>query len=251
MSLSLSLSGQKEKEINVKWRNDPAELKIPDSEYMSDKKGEIIYYLSNDAGNLYVDMKIKETVQQNRLLKSGMTLWINLDGKSVKKAGVRFPVGADYSPKRKDFESQVNPPTLLSQANMIQLVGFKDIQPSRFPSDNKDNIRGRVRYDNNGDLLYSLVIPLEKLIVLKEETTETSVMNLALEIGVPPQMGSQGGMPPPSSGTGSGVSRGGSSRSGGSRGGGGAPSGGTPKAALPQTTPILIWMKELTLAKNN
>jgi hypothetical protein len=255
ISLSLAVSGQKEKATSLKWRNDMAgELKIDDSEYSKDKKGLVLYYLSNDSGNIYVDMKIKETLEQNKILKIGMTIWINPDGKSQKKAGIRYPIGSDYSKKKMDYETTINPPTPLSQATMIQLIGFNDVQPAKFPSNNKDNIRGKVKYNDAGDLIYSLVIPISKLSVLKEENTEPASMTIGFEYGAPPQPGGQGGgMPPMSS---SGKSGGGKPPSGGSRGGGGSSGGGAPSGGpRPASTttemgsPVLFWVKEISLAK--
>jgi hypothetical protein len=258
ISFSFSVSGQKGKVTPLKWRNDPAqELKIADSEYSTDKKGLVMYYFSNDTANLYVDMKIKETLEQNKILRIGMTIWISLDGKSQKKAGIRYPIGSEYSSRRKDFETMINPPTPLSQATMLQLVGFKDVQPVRFPAENKDNIRGKVKYNEKGDLIYSLVIPFSKLSVLKE-STDPSAMTIGIEYGAPPERGGPGGgMPQMSSGGGGRPPSGGGSRGGGGGGGsmGGSPGGGARPSASTSTStelgsPVLFWIKEMSLAVN-
>jgi hypothetical protein len=179
-----------------------------------------------------------------------------MDGKSSKKSGIRFPIGSEYSGSRKkDYETQINPPTPLSQATSIQLTGFRDVTPSKFPSDNTDNIRGKVKYDKEGNLIYSLVIPLSKLTVLSEGLEKPAAMTLGIEYGVPPEMQTQSR--PPSSG--SNMKGGGGSRpSGGSRSGGGGSSGGSSGGApKPQTgasdlgSPELFWIKEISLATKN
>jgi hypothetical protein len=183
-----------------------------------------------------------------------MTIWICPDGKSQKKTGIRYPIGSDYTIRKMDYETTINPPTPLSQATTIQLIGFKDVQPSKFSSDNKDNIRGKVKYNEAGDLIYSLIIPIAKLSVLKEENTEPGLMTIGFEYGVPPQSpGQGGGMPPMST---SGRSGGGKPPSGGSRSSGGSSGGGAPAGgAKPTTTttemgsPVLFWVKEISLAK--
>ena len=77
ISLSLSVSGQKGKKSSGNWRTNPAdELNISDSDYHSYKKDMVLYYISNDNENLYIDLKIKETIEQNRVLKKGLNVWI-------------------------------------------------------------------------------------------------------------------------------------------------------------------------------
>src|SRR5665648_499160 len=88
----LDLTAQKEKFFSSNWRNNPdQDLQVADQEYLSEKKGKVLYYLSNDEANVYIDMKITETLEQNRILKIGLTVWINTDGKARKITGIRYP----------------------------------------------------------------------------------------------------------------------------------------------------------------
>ena len=78
---SISISAQKNT-FQSKWQNNPSdEFKLPVSEYIVAKKGKVQYYLSNDDMNIYLDMKIIETLEQIRILQDGLTLWINMDNK--------------------------------------------------------------------------------------------------------------------------------------------------------------------------
>jgi hypothetical protein len=254
ISLTLASSGQKEKNFPGNWRNQPSgELKLTDSEYQSYKKGLVLYYISNDNENLYLDLKIKETIEQTKLLKVGMNIWICMNGKSQKKTGIRYPIGSDYSGGRRGYSNQVNAPTPLSQAHTIQLIGFKDVEPSRFSADNTDNFRGKAWYNDGGDLLYSLVIPLAKISQLDESQDKTGIITLGIEYGVPPEMGAGG---PPSGGAPpSGAPRGGGGgRPGGGGGQPGAPSGmgGPPTSSSGSQSlgsPVLFWVKDIALAK--
>lgn len=253
--VSMTLHAQKEKSFVSLWRNDSSGSYNPgSSDYAVTKKGNVYYCLSNDEKNIYLDVKVTESIEQNKFLQMGMTLWINRDGKSKKETGIRYPIGAKYAkgqgnrggPPMNDPLNQVTP---LSQANTISLVGFKDVQPSRFPSNNTDNIRGSTRYDNDGNLLISLTIPTEKLPpVERGSEKEAPSINFAIEYGAPPvstgQAGGPTGYTPPPTRSGSG--RSGGSRSGSS--GGGAPSGGSAGTQnAPQ--PVVIWMKDIKLAE--
>jgi len=254
-SLTLAPGEKKEKNFSSNWRNQTSgELNISDSEYQSYKKGLVLYYISNDNENLYLDLKIKETIEQTKLLKIGMNVWICMNGKSQKKTGIRYPIGSDYSGGRRSSSTQINAPTPLSMAHTIQLIGFNDVQPSRFSADNTDNFRGKAWYNNDGDLLYSLVIPLAKISQLDESSDKSGKISLGIEYGVPPSMG-PGGPPSgyPGGAPGGGAPRGGS----GGGGGGGRPGGSSGMGGPPPTSagsqaldnPVLFWVKDIILAK--
>ena len=120
------------------------------SDYQLIKKTELYYFLSNDNDNIYIDMKIEDPRVQDKILKEGLIIWINMDGKTLKKMGVRYPIGAQS-------------PTPLSFANTIELIGFTNEQKKHFPSENPDNFRGSVRYDDEGILYYKMIMPIAKL----------------------------------------------------------------------------------------
>jgi uncharacterized membrane protein YgcG len=247
----LNLSAQKGKNIGFIWHDVSTLPVFPDSaDYVSVKKGAILYCFSNDDSLIFANLKFTESIEQNKILQTGLTLWVNSDGKSRKETGIRFPIGAKYS-KVKDLQinNAYEIPTPLSLANTIQLVGFKGVTHPRFPSGNKDNIRGSVKYDKDGNLLYELVIPFSKLPEMENKSDGKIVaMTFAIEFGVPPSVGGpkggNSGYTPPSGG--------------GSRGGGGGRSGGArgslgngPSGAGSQTSPdaVIVWVKDLKLAQ--
>lgn len=255
LAICISISAQEKNSFSSKWRNSSSEeFKLPDSEYMVAKKGKVLYYLSNDDKNIYLDLKITETPEQIRILQMGLTVWVNTDGKTHKEMGIRFPIGTMFSRGRGgNTNSIINPPTPLSQANTIELFGFKDVKITRFPSDNTDNIRGKVKYDNDGNLLYSLIIPLLKLPFTNNPSGAGQMpFTLGIEYGAAPTFGDQagpsGGMPSRGGG-GERSGRGG----GGSRGGSGGMAGGARRnaASTQISPPVLIWMRNINLTEKN
>jgi hypothetical protein len=256
----LSLTAQKGNFFESKWRNNPdQDLQVPVQDYSPGKKGKVLYYLSNDESNIYVDIKVIETLEENRILKMGLTVWIDVDGKMRKLLGIRYPIGSQYSRGRGQGFAGISGTsvTSLSQANTIELIGFKDVLATRFPSDNKDNIRGSVKYDQAGDLLYNLVIPLSKL-PLKSNAQGQGLMpfTLGIEYGAPPTFSGQGGagggggMGGMSGGGGGGGSRGGGGGGGSRGGGGGGGGGGGASVGGPATDPpVIFWMKSVKLAE--
>jgi hypothetical protein len=243
----MTLSAQKG--VVSKWLDNPsADLKIPESDYLSTKKGKVLYAVTNDDNNIYLDMKVSDVPEQNRILKMGLTVWVDTEGKSRKEVGIKYPIGTQFNRQRN--ANVINPPSPLAQANTIQLIGFKNTEETRFPSDNTDNIRGSVKYDNDGNLVYNLCIPLNKLQVEKTVDAGQLPLTLGIEYGAPPAMPGQArpmtSMAPQGVG---GRGGGRSSGRGGSRGG--MNSGGMSNAPAPSSgapPPVMIWMKNINLA---
>lgn len=261
--LCLGLNAQKEQNFVCKWLDGSSGKVLLPADYVSTRKETLFYCLSNDDKNMYVDIRFTESVDQSKVLQMGLVLWVNTDGKSRKITGIRFPNGAKFSRAargRGESQQALNQATPLSMANTIELIGFKNVVPNRFPSNNSDNFRGSVKYDNDGNLLYSMTLPLANLPAGgKSSDGKASLMNFAIEYGAPPQnsgqSGSQSGFPSTSARGGSGGGRRGGGGGGGSRGGGGGGGemgGGAPNMAagtqeVPK--PVLIWIKNIVLAE--
>lgn len=92
---STGLNAQKGKLYLSSWhRNGDSESNVPSDKYLCFDKAKIYYFLSNDNANVYLDMKIVDPGVQNRILKEGLTVWIDMDSKPSKKLGVKYPIGA-------------------------------------------------------------------------------------------------------------------------------------------------------------
>jgi hypothetical protein len=144
--------------------------KIKPSDYQSIKKGRLYGNFSNDNENLYINLRIVDQKVQERILKEGLTIWVNMDGKDVRQLGIRFPMGslsqgahrkADHA--ERNIQTDDNPSDLISLANTIELIGFTYEQERHFPAENRDNFRGSVRFDKEGILDYILIMPIAKL----------------------------------------------------------------------------------------
>ena len=173
--------------------------KIEASDYQLIRKARLSYSLSNDNDNFYVDIKVEDQGVQNRILKEGLTIWINMDGKPVKNLGVRFPLGSQNQGGHRKADrhennsvpdgNSVNPLTL---ANTIEIIGFTNEQQRLFPSDNHDNFRGSVIYNEAGTLYYKLIIPIAKLPVRNSREGHGAMpFTLGIEYGSSPILNKQ------------------------------------------------------------
>jgi hypothetical protein len=256
----INLNAQKGKYFQSGWHeSENGETNVHSDNYNFFKKGKLYYFLSNDNSNIYIDMNIEDTGVQNRILKQGLTIWVNMDGKSAKKMGVRYPIVSQYSGNRNKTiqpdetkNQEGSGGNHLSLANTIELIGFTNEETRRFPSDNTDNFRGSVKYDNKGILIYRLIMPLSKLPVRNSrDGMEAMPFALGIEYGAAPSMNDQRGAagPPQSTGSSSGIPRGGSRGGGMPRGGGQAGRQGAGQMTNQSSTPsVILWVKNIKLA---
>jgi hypothetical protein len=259
--LCMNLNAQKGKLFTSEWReNESSEMNVSSDKYSYFEKGKLYYHIANNDKYIIVDMKVEDAGVQNRILKEGLTIWINMDGKSNKTTGVRFPIGSEYSGGRNRSNvpavrvaSDGSLVTPLAMANTIQLTGFENANPSRFPADNADNFRGWVKYDSEGTLLYNMVIPIEKLPIRNSKEGDGAMpFTFGIEYGAPPVMtGPPGaGAARPMSAAPEGGSRGGGGGRSGGGGGGGRGAGGVSPGGSSQTSPspVILWIKDIKLA---
>ncbi len=190
----MNLNAQKSKMVKSIWQENADENPGTSSvEYSFHQKGRIFYFLSNNNDYVWFLMKTSDQDVQNTVLKSGMTLWIDMDNKEGKKLGVRYPLGSLNSrPKINGLPDEkssnnTNPEDVIAQANTIELIGFIGEEARRFPSDNYDNFRGLVNFDDDGTLHYLLRMPAIKLPL---RNSKDGVGAMPFSLGV--QIGSDG-----------------------------------------------------------
>jgi len=84
-----------EKAVESIWVGSSLSIDGLDDDWAGDtlnfeKKFEVDYAFRNDADNLYVLFVFKDPVYQSTIKDTGMTLWINTEGKKKKKYGIHF-----------------------------------------------------------------------------------------------------------------------------------------------------------------
>lgn len=262
LAFILNAYGQDEKSYQSHWCSpDKNTRQMSDNSYDFFKKGNLLYYVSNDNENLYIDIKIKDSGVQSSILQEGLTVWFNADGKPHKEVGIRYPLGAKFAdgPGRRNQGNSTSA-SPLAKANTIQLIGFPGEGQNMIPAKNDDNFSGSLEYDQDGNLFYNLRLPISRLsLIAAEGGAGFEPSTIGIEYGGMPGIGnkSNGQAPPqmsedmPSGGRGGGGGgRGGSGGGGGGRGGSGGsvgagPSG--PSAPIAEASKLL-WIKKVSLA---
>ncbi len=94
--LAICIAGfSEEKAVESMWVGSSLSIDGLDDEWAGDalnfeKKFDVDYAFRNDADNLYVLFIFKDPVYQSTIKDTGMTLWINTEGKKKKKYGIHF-----------------------------------------------------------------------------------------------------------------------------------------------------------------
>jgi hypothetical protein len=250
---------QKSKNLSS-WSNYPnGNPQLTTQDYHSYEKGRLLVYLSNDDSCYYIDMKIPEIPDQNQILRTGMTIWITTDGKHHKTDGIRFPTGTKRPGSHSHPDSQNMFSGPLDQSKTIELMGFGKEEPQVLPSDNTNNIRGKLWYDKIGDLFYRLTIPFSRfpsadnsgykpgdyLTFGIEYNSQNS--NVSHSGGMGERSGEMGGRGM-SRGGGRGFGGGGMGSGRGSMRGGSSYSGRPGGGSYSQGSTVLLWIKDVALA---
>src|SRR5664279_6415507 len=83
-----SLNAQKGNLIQSRWHTND---KIEDSDYQLLKKAGFYFFISNDNDNIFISLKTSERVVQEKILKKGLTVWLNMDDKDLSLIHISEP----------------------------------------------------------------------------------------------------------------------------------------------------------------
>jgi hypothetical protein len=155
--------------------------------YNCNPENQVFYILSNDDTNLYINIRIPEGISQMKIIRFGLTIWIDADAKMHQSLGIKFPVGvtreqwaADRKRELTEDDKQLE---LVIEIQNIELIGFQG-EGSRMiiPSDKQNNINGKIDFDINRNLIYKLIIPITKITTVKALKAD-GVFSIGFESG--------------------------------------------------------------------
>src|ERR1041385_7670807 len=103
----------------------------PASAFETDKDAGVSYAVDNDATNLYVVMNIPNVRTQIKLMRQGMSLFLDTKGKKKKGKGIEFPVKRDDGSPVQNFQrggdagQRTFDPTAYRAQFALQLIKLK------------------------------------------------------------------------------------------------------------------------------
>jgi hypothetical protein len=153
------------------------------------KSTKLWYTLANDDKNIYLVIKSTNQGNNNKILAGGISLAINTADKKKDKDAfiITYPVIAGTSGRgagrgRRGFGQQQDAPdsaaiadqqkTTLATAKEISAIGFKDITDTIISIYNEYSIKAAANFDNKGNFIYELSVPLSLLGITADGKTE-------------------------------------------------------------------------------
>lgn len=118
-----------------------------------DKTTGINYQIANDEKNLYFIISVADTANQRKIMRYGLEVWINNEGKKEKTTGVTFPVPATA---KKGLVGGDNSNTSLTTSEFT-LTGFL-LENGKQPTKGCP-VQVSISYDKSNCLIYELAVP--------------------------------------------------------------------------------------------
>ncbi len=75
------------------WYRNEDERKETVKQFRADKKSQILYKIANDSSVLIVDFLVNDKLIQEKILKFGLTVWIDTLNSKKEKIGIKYPLG--------------------------------------------------------------------------------------------------------------------------------------------------------------
>jgi len=146
-----------------------------DSLFIRDIDAGISYAIVNDSDNLYICMKVPDESIQMKMLREGMDLWIDPNGKKNQVTGIHFPLATTLNPPMKQGQGQAPPkPAERRKMKLIFLLQAKDMELTGFREEfngfqniqtGKSGVRIRLDIDTTDILVLEAKIPLKDIVV--------------------------------------------------------------------------------------
>jgi len=198
------------------------------SGYIYDKESKVFYDVFNDAQSIIVSIKIGDPIQQMKLVRNGLEIWVDYKGKTNKRTGVKFPLPSLGGFQQQSRQTQINDGNeassvrpmielMMAAKKEIELVGFKEELNGKFDVINTTGIRIEMGFGENDTVMYICSIPfsgfVQNLDFEKSFSVGIVIKGMERPEGIggafPGGDGPPGGMIPPDAGMSGGRTRGG------------------------------------------
>ena len=170
------------------WQAQPITIDGSDKDWPSpypeyDDKAQIGYATSNDKENLYITVETGDPATQLKILREGLTVWIDRKGEKGEETAINYPIPTTFGQKehqrqkmaqdgqqglggdrlqkqRMELEDKVT--AALADANEYSLQGFKSCN-LQFPIMDMDTcgIVVRIGLDSTNELIWEAKVPFK------------------------------------------------------------------------------------------
>ncbi|MBP6872036.1 MAG: hypothetical protein KBC43_08515 [Bacteroidales bacterium] len=227
--LALSVNAQKVAYYESKWY--PGVVKDNEADLLNlmqyNEKSGMLFLVSNDDSRLYITLVATDKAAIQKIMRFGLTTWIDPEAKGKKRYAIEFPVSSvklpapAADPGRGD-RKEARMAMMAAKNGLMILQGFAEKNESLEIDPRMDeNFNGRFEMMEGGKLSVSLILALDRMGLSIAGAADHPV-SIAFETGymdVTGAMPAGGGQP------------GGGGMHGGGMYGGGMPGGGPPPGA--------------------
>lgn len=151
--------------------------------YHSDSK--IRYNIENDEKNLYFSFDVMDQLTVQKILTTGLRLYIDRTGKNKQKDELQFPVYSDKVPisELEEYGNRYDQSIQLGKSTLDQMIpsdGYLKFGDETVQIFNRMPVNGTsvtLEFDSTRSLVYRAIIPLESI------KAEGDVISLGIETG--------------------------------------------------------------------
>lgn len=143
-------------------------------QFYYDSEAKMLYGISNDQENIYVKLKVVDQLTQIKIIRRGLTFWMDTIGKSKEQMTIRCPLprdaselqkmkGKDGSSKDKSKKNFTLPHDAFSNGMAeMKIKGFNGYQKEIVLNNkNKNGINVMMKINNHEELIWEAIIPLK------------------------------------------------------------------------------------------
>lgn len=190
------------------------------------------YHLTHDEKYLYIRLRTEDRMSLMKILRTGLTIYFDITGKKNKDTYLEYPMAGEVqipvsNMLRNGSKYDRNLTNLIREIS-TEAVFVKDDKLERLDISGKHEIQALLYSDTRNSIIYSLAMPIDRLVASAEELNNVSIGVVSGKFQMPNFGGAAGGR--------------------GGRMAGGRPGTGrrTPAASSnmqSMTQPIVLWMR--------
>ena len=136
-----------------------------------DPASKLQYQVLNDSRTVYVRLKVADQSTQARVLRLGLTIWLDTTGRSQHQFGVRFPLGgppppnqAAPDPNASLADRRMRRTLALADLREMELLNYKGSkEPTLTDAQSPLGVKVAFGFNAQDDLIYELAVPLRLL----------------------------------------------------------------------------------------
>ena len=136
-----------------------------------DPTSKLQYQVLNDSRTVYLRLKVADPATQARVLRRGLTVWLDTTGRNQRQLGVRYPLGGPPPPNQAApdptaslADRRTRRTLALADLREMELLNYKGSkEPTLTDTQSPLGVKVALGFNAQDDLIYELAVPLRLL----------------------------------------------------------------------------------------